>query len=179
MNSQIISPLNSEISSPLNSGIISPLNCELSSPGAGRFVQVINTPDLANPPKSPKKAREEVNKWIKLADRRNPDAVLLVVCCDRRYTKEEYEIYMQLKSLLQKKLPQGTRLQDSLVVVFTMGGSLNGMDLGVVLSEVCDELQSVLGEAGQRYVVFDNMADDEGKKASVDTLLEIVQSKGE
>ena len=155
------------------------MNYELSSPGAGRFVQVINTPDLANPPKARKEASEEVDKWIGLAGKRNPDAVLLVVCCDRRYTKEEYEIYMQLKSLLQKKLPRRTRLQDSLVVVFTMGGSLNGKDLGVDLSEVCEDLKSVLGEAGQRYVVFGDMSDEVGKKASVNTLLEIVQSKGE
>nr|KAG5693397.1 hypothetical protein BaRGS_009870 [Batillaria attramentaria] len=136
-----------------------------------RLRQVINTPDLANPRKTDEEAKREVETWLQRADNRTPDAVLLVIRSDRRYTREEFNVYQQLKGLL------GDKLGDNLVVIFSMGDRLRCKELRVDLSVTCSELKNVLKDAGQRYLVFDDTATDTDQGMQVDMLLEVVETK--
>nr|KAG5689253.1 hypothetical protein BaRGS_006373 [Batillaria attramentaria] len=90
---------------------------------------------------------EEISKWKELASS-SPDAILLAVRCDVRYTAEEYDIYRQIKFYWGDE-----EFCKRLVVVFTFGDRQD-RPLDEELKTVCPELKSVLKDAGNRYVVF-------------------------
>lgn len=167
----------------------------------GRKIRVINTPDLANPMRTAdgkvivkmnadgndsksgiqdKKAEQavSVDEWVKLEKEQwikcfegKRTAVVLVIRCDGRYTKEEMQIYTQLKQVLEG------RMEGNLVIVFTAGDFLasEGISLEEILKKTCPELKDVLKDADHKYVVFDNKTSDEKKKKQVLELLEVVQ----
>jgi hypothetical protein len=79
------------------------------------FEQVINTPELVNPPQgiqrrhtemSDVEKEEEVDRWMDKALGKDL-VVLLVVRCDQLYTKEEFVIYKTLKKLISDTLVGG------------------------------------------------------------------------
>nr|KAG5711800.1 hypothetical protein BaRGS_023564 [Batillaria attramentaria] len=114
-------------------------------------------------------AQREVAAWKTMT---SPDAhaTLLAVRCDVRYTREEHQIF-----LLLKKLWGGNSLCKRLVVAFTFGDRQD-CDIEEELKTVCPELQSVLKDAGRRYVVFNNNASEEEKTERVLQLLQVVEN---
>ncbi|KAK7504003.1 hypothetical protein BaRGS_00004735 [Batillaria attramentaria] len=115
----------------------------------GKRLKVFDTPDVSNMDLSEDEAQREVAAWKTMT---SPDAhaTLLAVRCDVRYTREEHQIF-----LLLKKLWGGNSLCKRLV---------------------CPELQSVLKDAGRRYVVFNNNASEEEKTERVLQLLQVVEN---
>lgn len=110
-------------------------------------MQVVDTPDVTNCGMTREQMRQEVSRWSTLVNR-EPTAVLLTVRCDMRYTPEEHDVYRQLKSLLHDNF-----LNQHLVVVFTFGDQ-QVRDIRQELKAAGPDLQDVLKEAKNRYVVF-------------------------
>lgn len=104
------------------------------------------TPDLSNQYLSFAEIQAEVKKW-KGDPETTPDAVLLAVRCDVRYTAEEFDIYQQVRKIW------GHDLCNRLVVAFTFGDRQD-RDLRDEIKTVCRELKSVLRDASGRYVLF-------------------------
>ncbi|XP_025083377.1 GTPase IMAP family member 4-like [Pomacea canaliculata] len=134
-----------------------------SSARNGRIIEVTDTPDLSNQYHTVAEIQAEVKKW-KGDPETTPDAVLLAVRCDVRYTAEEFAIYQQVKKIW------GHDLCRRLVVAFTFGDRQD-RDLGEELGTVCHELKSVLKDASDRYVLFRGPASSENEGA-VELLLE-------
>ena len=112
--------------------------------------QVVDTPDLANNSMSEIQMQEEITKWRSMATSK-PTLVLLAVRCDVRYTAEEYDIYRQIL-----RLWGSDSLRQRLVVAFTFGDRQD-RDIQDELKTVCPELKSVLRDAKNRYVVFNQV----------------------
>ncbi|KAL8612096.1 hypothetical protein ACOMHN_013975 [Nucella lapillus] len=138
----------------------------------GRNIKVLDTPDISNlEDVDDDRAQQNVSSWKGLT---SPQAhvILLAVRCDVRYTREEHQIYLQLK-----RLWGGNALCRRLIVAFTFGDRQD-KDLGEELKGVCPELKQVLRDASQRYVLFNNNDRDsspEGKERQVVTLLKMVE----
>ncbi|PVD23995.1 hypothetical protein C0Q70_17272 [Pomacea canaliculata] len=116
-----------------------------SSARNGRIIEVTDTPDLSNQYHTVSEIQAEVKKW-KGDPETTPDAVLLAVRCDVRYTAEEFAIYQQVKEIW------GRDLCRRLVVAFTFGDRQD-RDLGEELGTVCRELNSVLNDASDKFDV--------------------------
>lgn len=114
------------------------------------LAQVIDTPDITNCEMDAAAMREEVSKWRRLTVPR-PDAVILTVRCDIRYTAEEFAIYQQVV-----KLWGDNSLKEKLVVAFTFG-DCQDEPIEEELKTVCPELKIVLRDAGNVYFVFDKV----------------------
>ena len=87
----------------------------------------------------------EINRWKTLISP-GPDVILLAVRCDVRYTAEEYAIYKMMKEAWNE-----TTFCKRLVLAFTFADRQD-QDIKTELKTVCHELQSVLKDAGHRYV---------------------------
>ncbi|KAK7486083.1 hypothetical protein BaRGS_00022692 [Batillaria attramentaria] len=127
------------------------------------MVKVTDTPDLINSDMGLPKAAEEVKQWREELRSAYPEsryhaAILVTIRCDVRYTAEEYAVYRQVKKLWGGN----TSFCKRLVVVFTYGDLLDGK-IEDQLKTVCPELQNVLKDAKQRYVVFSQAADGSTK----------------
>lgn len=116
----------------------------------GTQVTVVDTPDPINLDGDKKpQLNEEIQRWKSLTSP-NPSAILLAIRCDVRYTAEEYAVYRRIKAAWKDN--SFTR---HLVVAFTFGDRQD-KDIKEELKSVCPELQSVLSDASQRYIVFNN-----------------------
>ncbi|XP_025111457.1 GTPase IMAP family member 4-like [Pomacea canaliculata] len=102
-----------------------------------------------------------------------PDVILLTIRCDVRYTPEEFQIYKQIKKGLKDDY-----LCSRLTVAFTFGERLD-RDLGEELKEVCIELQQVLEDADDRYLVFREEDDEETKRKHIMYLMTLVPNLAE
>lgn len=100
---------------------------------------------------------QEIKEWQNL----NPDVVLLAVRCDVRYTAEEFAILNEIRNVWG-----GNSLFSRLVVAFTFGDRLDGSIKDEVIN-VCRELQTILRDCGERYVVFNSHGTDDDKKRQV------------
>lgn len=102
-----------------------------------------------------------------------PTAILFVISLANRYTPEENDVYERLKCLLDK------HVTEYMIVIFTRGNELiqNGKTIEDFLSDAPFDLQKVLEECGNRYVVFENFAKD--KDSQVDRLLQMVRTLSE
>ncbi|PVD35802.1 hypothetical protein C0Q70_02767 [Pomacea canaliculata] len=100
---------------------------------------------------------QEIKEWQNL----NPDVVLLAIRCDVRYTAEEFAILNEIRNVWG-----GNSLFSRLVVAFTFGDRLDG-DIKDEVINVCKELQTVLKDCGERYVVFNSRGTDDDKKRQV------------
>ncbi|XP_025083374.1 GTPase IMAP family member 4-like isoform X2 [Pomacea canaliculata] len=132
----------------------------------GKQIKVIDTPDLVNLDLSDAEIYEQVSHWKLHAV--GKFAILLAVRCDVRYTAEEYDIYRKMK-----RAWGDNSFTNHLVVVFTFGDRQD-RDIHEELKTVCWELRSVLADAGNRYVLFNNRDLDSGPQ--VLQLLDIVDS---
>lgn len=103
-----------------------------------------------------------------------PNAILLTVRCDIRYTAEEKEIYDEIKELWGNDPDFCQRL----IVAFTFGDRQDEK-LEKELPSVCPELQSVLNDAGNRYLLFNNKASSAEKQDAVELLLSMIGKIGE
>ncbi|XP_025111525.1 GTPase IMAP family member 4-like [Pomacea canaliculata] len=132
----------------------------------GKQIKVIDTPDLVNLDLSDAEIYEHVSHWKSHAV--GKFAILLAVRCDVRYTAEEYDIYRKMK-----RAWGDNSFTSHLVVVFTFGDRQD-RDIHEELKTVCWELRSVLADAGNRYVLFNNRDLNSGPR--VRQLLDIVDS---
>lgn len=121
--------------------------------------KVTDTPDVSNLGIDEKAAEEEIKRWRFF----HPDAVLLAVRCDLRYTPEEYQIYQQIKTALGEQY-----LRSRLTVAFTYGDRQD-RNIDEELKTVCTDLKDVLRDAEDRYIVFSNTTQK-------DTLVELMNS---
>lgn len=101
-----------------------------------------------------------------------PMAFLYVISIGR-YTEEDEGVYKRIKSLFDDRVTRYT------IIIFTRGDQLKKQNKTIedVLSTAPDGLRKALRECNNRYVVFDNMADD--KQPQVDCLLELVRKMSE
>ncbi|PVD24023.1 hypothetical protein C0Q70_17300 [Pomacea canaliculata] len=120
-----------------------------------RWHQVIDTPDVSN--MDMRNTEQEIKEWQNL----NPDIVLLAIRCDVRYTAEEFAILNEIRNVWGDN-----SLFSRLVVAFTFGDRLDG-DIKDEVINVCKELQTVLRDCGERYVVFNSHGTDDDKKRQV------------
>ena len=122
--------------------------------------QVVDTPDFINfnPKPTEPEARQQVLQWKSLTQPA-PDVILLVVRCDVRYTKEEHDIYKEIKNLWG----DDEQFCERLAVAFTFG-DMQDKDLKEVLKTVCQELRSVLDDAGDRFFQINNKATGDEKQ---------------
>ncbi|XP_025111477.1 GTPase IMAP family member 4-like isoform X2 [Pomacea canaliculata] len=118
----------------------------------GEQIKIVDTPDPVNLDLSKTEISAEVARWKSHAV--GKFAILLAVRCDVRYTAEEYDIYKKIK------IAWGDNsFTNHLVVVFTFGDRQD-RNIHEELKTVCLELRSVLADAGNRYVIFNNRAHD-------------------
>ena len=133
------------------------------------FSQIVDSPGLYDTHKT----QEEICVTIVQAVagmHPGPHAVLYVVRLGR-YTAEEFGAYQRLKALFDDRI---TRY---LIVVFTHGDMLERERTSIddlVQKNTTKELQQVLRECSNRYIVFNNMASD--PRPQVEQLLQMVRA---
>ena len=121
---------------------------------------MVDTPDFSNllPKVTQAEAQQQVDQWKSLTQPA-PDVILLAVRCDVRYTKEEHEIYKEIKNLWG----DDEQFCGRLAVAFTFG-DLQDEDLEEEVKTVCEELRSVLGDARKRFLQINNKATGDEKE---------------
>ncbi|XP_025111431.1 GTPase IMAP family member 4-like [Pomacea canaliculata] len=132
----------------------------------GQQIMILDTPDPVNLNLSDTEIKNEVTRWKSAVE--GPYAILLAVRCDVRYTAEEYDIYMKIK-----RAWGDNAFTNRLVVVFTFGDRQD-RDIHEELKTVCWELRNVLADAGNCYVLFNNMARGSEMAAQVGQLLNVI-----
>ncbi|XP_076457899.1 uncharacterized protein LOC143291730 isoform X2 [Babylonia areolata] len=142
--------------------------CETVVKGNMRL-KVVDTPDITNLTLDSQQMRAEVDRWRQLTQS-TPSAVLLTVRCDIRYTAEEHAIYREIMALW----PQ---LKERLVVAFTFGDRQD-QPLEEELRAVCPELKSVLRDAGQAYLLYDNKNEQSRNQVFFDVVSAAERRKG-
>ncbi|KAK7487678.1 hypothetical protein BaRGS_00021097 [Batillaria attramentaria] len=136
----------------------------------GYRLRVVDTPDISNMTigKTEVNISREIYQWKQLACP-GPDAVLLTVRCDIRYTPEELEIYRQIRDHWGDD-----SLHKHLVVLFTVGDCLD-QSIEEEVKSACDELKEILKDAHHRRVVFNAKTTKEEKWKQSQQLLSIVE----
>ncbi|XP_025111447.1 GTPase IMAP family member 8-like isoform X2 [Pomacea canaliculata] len=154
----------------VSTGLSSSCTKEESRSGCrqGKNITVIETPDVSNLTLEDKAADDEIKKWSEF----DPDLILLAIRCDVRYTQEEYQIYKRIKRVLREQF-----VCPRLAVAFTFGDRLN-TNIEDELKSVNPELQDVLTEARQQYVVFSIEDQEENKEKHFSKILDFVPEKG-
>lgn len=101
-----------------------------------------------------------------------PTAFLYVIGIGR-FTEEDEGVYNRIKSLFDDRVTGYT------IIIFTRGDELKRQNKTIkdVLSTAPDTLLKALDECDNRYVVFDNFADD--KQPQVNSLLQLVRKMSE
>lgn len=91
-----------------------------------------------------------------------PTVFLYIISLGDRYTERDRGFYERLKALL------GQHLSQYIIIIFTRGDDLKRKHetIDVVLSTAPGTLKGVLNECGDRYIVFDNTADDKQTQVS-------------
>ncbi|PVD35169.1 hypothetical protein C0Q70_06450 [Pomacea canaliculata] len=135
----------------------------------GVTIDVMDSPGLFDTKKTHEEVAIDVVQAVACMHP-GPTAVLYVISLANRYTQEENGVYERLKSLLDK------HVTEYMIVIFTRGSDLrqNKKTIEDFLSRAPSELRKVLEECGDRYVVFENFADD--KDSQVDRLLQMVRT---
>nr|KAG5702324.1 hypothetical protein BaRGS_002991 [Batillaria attramentaria] len=133
----------------------------------GVTVEVMDSPGLFDTEKSHEEISADIVKAV-ACTHPGPHAILYVIRFGR-YTEEEFNVYKRLKALFDDVLSQ------FMIVVFTGGDSLEntGKNIEGVLEGAPQELKQVLSECNNRYVVFNNIADN--KQPQVRTLFQQVR----
>ncbi|XP_025083387.1 immune-associated nucleotide-binding protein 10-like [Pomacea canaliculata] len=148
---------------PIASGLASKTETitEISAEGT----KVVDIPDFTNLEVGGDDIRHEI-RTLSSSLTHTQYAVLLAVRCDVRYTREEYDIYREFKTLW------GKDICSHLIVAFTFGDRQDHNKLDKELETVNPELKSLLNDAGRQYVLFNDMCDSKDKKLQIENLLE-------
>ncbi|KAK7497263.1 hypothetical protein BaRGS_00011557, partial [Batillaria attramentaria] len=155
--------------------------CDLgSTKREGLLISVMDTPGLADTKGRDGVIAELITRSL-LAVHPGPHAVILCIRCDDRFTETEYNVYLALKEIF------GDKMTSYLIVVFVGVDQLESR--GVCFEDMlkdkrCEKLKSLLQEADNRYLLFNNNADDAKKYRQVSQLLlqvkkVVVQNGGE
>lgn len=145
--------------------------CDVGSTERGDLlITVMDTPGLADT-----KGRDDVIGQLitrsLLAVHPGPHAVILCIRCDDRFTEMEYKVFQALKDIF------GEKMTSYLIVVFVGADSLLGVTFEDQLKDhKSTRLKSLLQEADNRYVLFNNRGDQFTKNQQVNRLLIQVKS---
>ncbi|XP_052203060.1 immune-associated nucleotide-binding protein 9-like [Diospyros lotus] len=138
--------------------------CEMQTRklSGGQMLNVIDSPGLFDVSSCGSEfIGEVIGQAINMA-KDGIDAVLVVFSVRTRFTKEEGSVLRGLQILC------GEKISDYVIVVFTGGDSLeeDGVTLDEYIGRECpDPLKEILGQCGNRKVLFDNKTKDEAKKS--------------
>ncbi|KAK7089195.1 hypothetical protein V1264_024453 [Littorina saxatilis] len=141
----------------------------------GQNLQVTDTPGVCDTHRSEVEVLKEVGKSLAVAAP-GPHIILMVLRCDRRFTKEEYDAYATLKRLF------GNGICDHMLLVFagidSFGSSEEEQEEGLRHSvETAPKLlQEVLKDAKGRYCGVDNTASHDHREHLAQMLLAKIQS---
>ncbi|XP_052203063.1 immune-associated nucleotide-binding protein 9-like [Diospyros lotus] len=138
--------------------------CEMQTRklSGGQMLNVIDSPGLFDVSSCGSEFIGEVIGQVINMAKDGIDAVLVVFSVRTRFTKEEESVLRGLQILC------GEKISDYVIVVFTGGDSLEeeGVTLDEYLGRECpDPLKEILGQCGNRKVLFDNKTKDEAKKS--------------
>ncbi|KAH6763827.1 hypothetical protein C2S52_012687 [Perilla frutescens var. hirtella] len=124
-----------------------------------QILNVIDTPGLFDPSVEPHVIAKEIARCIKMA-KDGIHAVLLVLSIRNRFSREEMSAFDGLRQVF------GSKIADYMIVVFTHGDALGkSVCLSDIVDRSCpDPLKSTLKMCGNRYMLFDNVTEDEAKK---------------
>ncbi|PVD24005.1 hypothetical protein C0Q70_17282 [Pomacea canaliculata] len=157
----ILSTLEAREFFPIASGLAS--KTETIAEISAEDIKVVDIPDFTNLEVGGDDIRHEIRS-LSNSLTHTQYAVLLAVRCDVRYTKEEYDIYREFKTLW------GKGICSHLIVAFTFGDRQDH-NLDEELETVNPELKSLLSDAGRQYVLFNDMSDSKDKKLQIENLL--------
>lgn len=129
--------------------------------------KVVDTPDIKNLQLDPEEKRQQVSQWKNMTSP-VPHAILLTVNRSNTYTNDEFSGYKEIKKLWGND----DQFCQRLIVAFTFEDCQG--DPEAELKTVCPELQSVLKDAGNRYVLFDNKADPRKREDQVRKLHDLL-----
>ncbi|KAK7471899.1 hypothetical protein BaRGS_00035483 [Batillaria attramentaria] len=139
-----------------------------------KTLEVIDTQDISNMSLDEKRKKEKISVWRTLS-KQTPNAILLAVRCDVRYTPEEFAIYSEIKRLWGDDASFCGRL----IVAFTVGDRLDRpVEQEMAEKTFPTELKNVLSDASGRYAVFNAKAPRSDWMHQRDTLLRIVSGAG-
>ena len=126
-------------------------------------VQVVDTPGLFDTEVSHESSALNLVQAVDSLSP-GPHAVLFVTKIGR-FTDEEFSAYEQVNAIF------GSAISKHMIIIFTGGDFLKRDNTHIedCLKRAPDQLQNMLQECGNRYVVFDNTAQD--KKSQADLLL--------
>lgn len=131
--------------------------------------QVMDSPGLFDTDKKHEEIAGEVVKSVACMHP-GPVAILYVISAVSRYTEEEQGVYERLKALFDKQVTE------YMIILFTHGDELKKKNKTIhdMLKTAPQRLTMVLQECSNRYVLFDNYADD--KALQVKQLLDMVST---
>ncbi|KAK7105190.1 GTPase IMAP family member 4-like [Littorina saxatilis] len=149
---------------------------------SGTFFEVVDTPGLCDTDAPEHVIFRELGKSVAMAAP-GPHVLLLVLRCDRRFTKEEFEAYTKLKELFS---PEMTNF---LIVVFNGLDGLSGRTMEEKKKKLHEEvkkmpgnLQQVIADANNRYVGMSNTAPKRERDSLIQelsiTMLDTVRRNG-
>lgn len=133
----------------------------------GWSIQVTDTPGVCDTHRPAREIEEEIVKSV-AAVTPGPHAILMVFKANTRFTSEEWQAYVELKNLF------GMNLMQYMILVFNGMDDFEENDLGDQLKRAPANLQTVLKEAGGRYIGFNNKDNWEARKRQGDKLLQMV-----
>lgn len=122
------------------------------------LLQVTDTPGVADTEtsRSEDEVLKEVSKSIAVASP-GPHVILMILRCDVRFTKGEYDAYLTLKKLFDENI------RNYMIVVFTRIDTYGGpqeseKSLAKAIQSAPETLTKVLNDAGGRYCAVNNNA---------------------
>ncbi|XP_026432123.1 immune-associated nucleotide-binding protein 9-like isoform X1 [Papaver somniferum] len=141
-------------------GVTTQCRMEKTTLDDGQVVNVIDTPglfDLSRGSDTPEYLADEMVKCIILA-KDGIHGFILVCSIKTRFTVEEETVIQSLGKIF------GEKIFDYMVVVFTGGDELSGMNFPEFLSTCPSSLKKVLQICKKRVVLFDNRTKDETQR---------------
>ncbi|KAK7478062.1 hypothetical protein BaRGS_00030738 [Batillaria attramentaria] len=130
----------------------------------GRCIQVVDTPGLYDTSQDPGKALQELTNVLSLSSP-GPHAILFLTRRDQKFTKEEYESFMQIRAMF------GDKKNRFLVLVFSRGEPLAGKTIEDDLKGAPENLKKVIKLVGNKYAVISNTHDELERKQEVENIL--------
>ncbi|XP_076462889.1 GTPase IMAP family member 4-like isoform X2 [Babylonia areolata] len=121
----------------------------------GIDLEVTDTPGLCDTDRPPDVVMKEITKSVSVSTP-GPHVMLLVLRCDVKFTKEEYNAYLDLQKIF------GEHLTRFLIIIFTRADEFGDtyearMDsFRRDLPTYPDNVKKILEDAGQRYCLINN-----------------------
>ncbi|KAK7478034.1 hypothetical protein BaRGS_00030710 [Batillaria attramentaria] len=151
--------------------------------------QVVDTPGLCDTHRPEEDIYREVGKSVALATP-GPHIILMVLRCDRRFTKEEYDAYAALKKLFSDTMCR------HMIVIFNgldtfaeddddepdLSELRAALELQMMPGKASDKLRQVINESQGGYFGMNNKASkavkDQQMKDLVDKMVTLMQQNG-